>query len=256
MQLPLRDAEPAQQLVVELDDLGVERRVGRADRLDRELVVLAVAPAAGRAVAVHRRDRVRLHRLRLAVQAVLEVRARDRRRALGPKRQRAVAAVVEACTSPCAPRRTLRRRCGRRARCPRSRASGSGPSRRARSPLPSCGRGATRSRRAGRTSCVPRGAWNFALTPARAAQLARGTGSTAARVRASSPGRAPDRRRSRAGSARAASGSTRAASPSRRLRDRPADRAGEEQVAGEELAVVSGTRRAPASDPGRRSPRR
>ena len=47
-QLPLRHAEPPQQLVVELDHLGVDRRVGGADRLDRELPVLAVAAAAGR----------------------------------------------------------------------------------------------------------------------------------------------------------------------------------------------------------------
>ena len=87
--------EPPQQLVVELDDLRVDRRVGAADRLDGQLIVLAVAAAPGRAVAVHRRDRVRLDRLRLAVHAVLEVRARDRRRALGPQRQRPVAAVGE-----------------------------------------------------------------------------------------------------------------------------------------------------------------
>ena len=64
-----------EQLVVELDDLGVDGGVGRADRLDRELPVLAEAPALRRRVPVHGRDRVELDRLRLAVQAVLEVRA-------------------------------------------------------------------------------------------------------------------------------------------------------------------------------------
>ena len=95
VELPLGHAEPAQKLSVEADHLGVDLRAGRADRLERELPVLAVAAAARRAVAVHRRDRVRLHRLRPAVQAALEVGADDRRRALGPERERAVGAVGE-----------------------------------------------------------------------------------------------------------------------------------------------------------------
>ncbi len=53
-QLPLGHAEPAQELGVELDHLGVDGRVRRADRLDRKLPVLAVAAPAGGAVAVHR----------------------------------------------------------------------------------------------------------------------------------------------------------------------------------------------------------
>src|SRR5947208_2454314 len=57
--------------------------------------MLAVAATARPAVAVHRRDRVRLHRLRLLREAVLDVRARDRRGALRAERERALAAVLE-----------------------------------------------------------------------------------------------------------------------------------------------------------------
>ena len=85
-----------QQRVVELDQLGVDRGVGGADRLDRGLPVLAVAALARRAVAVHRRDREHLHGLRVPVHPVLDVGAADRRGALGPKRQRPVGAVGEA----------------------------------------------------------------------------------------------------------------------------------------------------------------
>ena len=94
-QLPLRDAEAPKQLVVELDHLGVDGRVLGADRLDRELPVLAEPPALGSRVPVHRRDREELLRLRLAVEPVLEVRADDRRRPLGPQRQRPAAPVGE-----------------------------------------------------------------------------------------------------------------------------------------------------------------
>ena len=90
-----RDPEPAQERVVELDDLGVDRGIVGPDRLDGELPVLAVATAAGGAVAVHRRDRVELLRLRLPMQAVLDVRPADRRRSLGPQGQRPVRAVGE-----------------------------------------------------------------------------------------------------------------------------------------------------------------
>ena len=84
-----------EQLVVELDDLRVDGGIGRADRLDRELPVLAEAPALRCRVPVHGRDRVELDRLRLAVQAVLQVRAGDRRGALGPQRQGTAAAILE-----------------------------------------------------------------------------------------------------------------------------------------------------------------
>ena len=57
--------------------------------------MLAVTALLRRRVAVHRRDREQLLRLRLAVEPVLEVGADDRRGSLRPKRQRATAAVFE-----------------------------------------------------------------------------------------------------------------------------------------------------------------
>ena len=95
LQLELGHAELAQQLAVVLDHLGVDRRIVGADRLQRELPVLAVPAAPGRAVPVHRRDRVELLRLRLAVQSVLEIGADDRGGPLRTERQRAIAAVGE-----------------------------------------------------------------------------------------------------------------------------------------------------------------
>src|SRR6185503_4315876 len=70
-------------------------RVVGPDRLDRELPELAeVAPLRGR-VAVHLPERVELDRLRLAVQAVLEVGACDRRGRLRAQRQGAATLVLE-----------------------------------------------------------------------------------------------------------------------------------------------------------------
>ena len=91
-----RHAEAVEERVVELHELGVDGRVVRADRLDGGLPVLAVATFPRGAVAVHRRDREQLRRLGIAVHPVLDVGATDRRRPLGPQRQRAVGAVGEA----------------------------------------------------------------------------------------------------------------------------------------------------------------
>ncbi len=66
-----------------------------ADRLHAQLPVLAVAALLRPVVAPHRADRVELLRLRLAVQAVLDVGAADRRGALRPQRQRATPAIGE-----------------------------------------------------------------------------------------------------------------------------------------------------------------
>ena len=89
------DAEAAEQRVVELDHLRIERGVLGADRLDIQLPVLAEAPLLRTPVAVDRLVRVELLRLRLAVQAVLEVGAHDRSGGLGAKRERPVTAVLE-----------------------------------------------------------------------------------------------------------------------------------------------------------------
>ena len=95
LQLVARDAEVAQQRVVVLDHLGVDGGIGRADALQRELMVLAESAALRRRVAIHGREREELHRLGLAVQPVLDVRTADRRRALRPQRQRTAAAILE-----------------------------------------------------------------------------------------------------------------------------------------------------------------
>ena len=90
-----RYLEALQQVGVELDHLGVDGRVVGADRLDRELPVLAVPSLLRTVVPPHRPDRVELLRLRLAMEPVLEVRAADRRRRFRPQRQRAAPAIGE-----------------------------------------------------------------------------------------------------------------------------------------------------------------
>ena len=80
LEVVLRDPEPTEESVVELDHLGVAGGVVRADRLEVELPELAEAALLRPAVAVEGLDRVELLRLGLAVQAVLEVGADDRRR--------------------------------------------------------------------------------------------------------------------------------------------------------------------------------
>ncbi len=94
-QAELRDSEPSEQRVVELDHLGVDRRVVRPDRLDGQLPVLPETATLRRRIPVHGRDRVELDRLWLAMEAVLDVCAADRRRRLGTQRQRAAAPVLE-----------------------------------------------------------------------------------------------------------------------------------------------------------------
>ncbi len=90
-----RDAKPGEQRVVELDDLGVDRRVVAADRLDGRLPVLAVAASTRRPVPVHRRDGEQLRGLWLSVHAVLDVGAADRRRPFRAQRQRPIRAIGE-----------------------------------------------------------------------------------------------------------------------------------------------------------------
>ena len=92
---PAEQPELAEPGRLQRDHLGVDGRVVGAERLDAELPVLAVAAALRPRVAEHRREVPELHRLRLARQAVLEVGAHDRRRALRAQRQLALAAVRE-----------------------------------------------------------------------------------------------------------------------------------------------------------------
>ncbi len=82
-------------VVVELDDLGVEARIVGADRLDRDLPMFPVAAFLRRGIAVHRREGVELLRLRLTVQAVLDVRPADGRGRLGTQGERPAAPVLE-----------------------------------------------------------------------------------------------------------------------------------------------------------------
>ena len=77
------------------DHLGVQRRIVDADRLDPDLLQLAVAAGLRALVAEERPGVAQLDRQRAAVQAVLDHRAHHTRGALGPQRHRPVAAVGE-----------------------------------------------------------------------------------------------------------------------------------------------------------------
>ena len=88
-------AQRAETGVGDGDHLGVQRRVVDADRLDADLLQLAIA-AGLRAFVAEKRPRVtQLHRQRAAVQAVFDHRAHHPGGALRPQRHRAVAAVGE-----------------------------------------------------------------------------------------------------------------------------------------------------------------
>ena len=94
-QLDPRHPQLGEQLGQQPDRLGVgERRVG-ADRLDAELVELAVAARLRALVAEEGADVGELHRLRQLLHAVLDVGAADRRRALGSQGEAAPALVLE-----------------------------------------------------------------------------------------------------------------------------------------------------------------
>ena len=95
LELEAGHAQPPEQVGVQRDQLGVDRRIVGADCLHRELPVLAEAAALRRRVTPHWPHRVELQGLRLAVHPVLHVRTNDRRRGLRPQRQRAAAAVLE-----------------------------------------------------------------------------------------------------------------------------------------------------------------
>ncbi len=90
-----RQAEAAIALVGDRDDLGVQRRVVDTDRLDADLLQLAVPAGLRLLVAEERPGVADLHRQLAAVEAVLDHRAHHARGALGTQRHRAVAAVGE-----------------------------------------------------------------------------------------------------------------------------------------------------------------
>src|SRR5947208_14744413 len=152
--------------------------------------MLAVTALLRRRVAVHRRDREQLLRLRLAVEPVLEVGADDRRGSLRPKRQRATAAVFERVHLLLDDIRARARRAREELGVledGRLDAAVTGERAEALDLAPTrCQSGCS----AGRTSCVPRGASYLGLTR-RAAR--RGTGWRRARRRVSFPDRGPNR---------------------------------------------------------------
>ena len=78
-----------------LDHLGVDRRVAVAERLDPELVVLAVPPRLRAFVPEHRAQVVETHRLGEVVHPVLEERPADGSRALRAQRQEVPSPVLE-----------------------------------------------------------------------------------------------------------------------------------------------------------------
>ena len=88
-------AERAEAGVGDGDHLGVQRGVVDADRLDTDLLQLAVAAGLRPLVAEERARVAQLDRQRAAVQAVLDHRAHHAGGALGPQRHRAVTAVGE-----------------------------------------------------------------------------------------------------------------------------------------------------------------
>ncbi len=91
----LRQAERAVRLVGEGDELGVERRVVGAERLGADLGELPLAAGLRLLVAEHRPGVPELHRQRAALEAGVERRPDRAHGALGPQRERALAAVGE-----------------------------------------------------------------------------------------------------------------------------------------------------------------
>ena len=88
-------AQRAEPGVGDGDHLGVQRGVVDADRLDADLLQLAVAAGLRPLVAEERARVTQLDRQRAAVQAVFDHRAHHPGGALRPQRHRAVAAVGE-----------------------------------------------------------------------------------------------------------------------------------------------------------------
>ena len=115
-----RDPDPAGELRVELDHLGVDGGIARADRLDRALPVLAVPP-----LLRARRSGTSARSCRASPAAARGAcRARGRRARSAPslraQRQRAVASVVERVHLLLDDVGARAGRCAGRAPCPRS----------------------------------------------------------------------------------------------------------------------------------------
>ena len=88
-------AQLVQQRGEQQDRLGVERGIVRSEGLGPDLPELAVAAGLGALVAKEAREVPELHRRGALVHPVLEVRAADRRGALGAQCERTSGAVFE-----------------------------------------------------------------------------------------------------------------------------------------------------------------
>jgi hypothetical protein len=94
-QLAARHAARVEEGERKLDHLGVDRRAREAEGLDVDLVELPVAALLRPLAPEHRPDRVDAERRVGVHQVVLDHRAHDAGRGLGPEGQRAAVAVVE-----------------------------------------------------------------------------------------------------------------------------------------------------------------
>src|SRR5260370_15411527 len=95
LETKVAEAELAQPIPGQLDDLGVERGRGASDRFHVELKELSVATLLGPVIAKHRPDQIKTRGLRTLVQAALEVGPHNSGSRLGAQGQAAAAAVLE-----------------------------------------------------------------------------------------------------------------------------------------------------------------
>ena len=95
MQLQLLQAESAQEFDGKHDDFCVNCRTCLAQSLHAELVELAVASRLRTIIAEHRADVEELHESVRRIELVLQVRAHDRSRILGPQRKAALTSIGE-----------------------------------------------------------------------------------------------------------------------------------------------------------------
>ena len=94
-QLETLDSELGNVLPAEFDDFGIDFGRPVTDCLYTELVVLTDTSGLRALVAEHRGHVEHAHRLRSVVKPVLDVSTTNRRRPLGPKRDRISAVVLE-----------------------------------------------------------------------------------------------------------------------------------------------------------------
>ena len=91
----LREVEPPEELDEHRDHFGIERRVLVAERFHVELMELAIPARLGPLVPEHGPHGVQLDGLRVHEQTVLDVRAQEPGRRLGPQRHGIAAPILE-----------------------------------------------------------------------------------------------------------------------------------------------------------------